>query len=247
MITTAIALLTIIQGPQRDSSNPDKTTAAQIMSKVFSRYADAQTAVGTVKMTQTALDVTLNIDTELQFDRPGKIYLHQTRNGTHARQWLLTSNGKVFSYDRPDEKLGRDRYQEWVNQNGVEQKIGDLYMASEHSLGELNAILDVAISQPGRLKLLMRQWATLTYKGRVTLNGDLVQKITGEYRENPNGPANGQFEIYVSEAGDFLRYVVYQRFVFPNQTKEPIDVKTVWDSSIKLGVKTDENLYRVVQ
>lgn len=87
MITTAIALLTIIQGPQRDSSNPDKTTAAQIMSKVFSRYADAQTAVGTVKMTQTALDVTLNIDTELQFDRPGKIYLHQTRNGTHARQW----------------------------------------------------------------------------------------------------------------------------------------------------------------
>jgi len=245
MITTAIALLVTIQAPQQDGVVPQKTGAAQIMSKVFGRYASAQSISGTIKMAQSAKNVTVNILSELQYDRPSKIYLHQTRDGSKPRQWLLVSDGKLFAYDRPEGVLGRDRFPENVTQNGIEQKISDIYVASALSLGDMNAMLDVAICHPNRLNILRSQWATLSYQGRVTLNGDLVHKISGQYRENPTAPVSGQYEIYVNEDGDFLRYIVNERFMFPGQSKEPVDVKTVWDSTLKVGAKTDPALYRV--
>jgi len=246
MITTAIALLLSLHVPQQDASEPTKLSASQIMSRVFSRYAAAQSAVGSIKMTQSAQNVSINIETELQFDRPSKLYLHQSRNGSRPGQWLVCSDGKEFSYDRPEGGFGKPRYVELVTQGGVEQKIGDFYMAAEKSLGEMNAMLDIAISQPSRLRRLMAQWATLTYQGKVALNGVDVQKITGEYRDDPKLAPSGKFEIYVNDAGDFVRYVVNERFMFPSRSKEPIDITTVWDSNIKLGAKTEPALYRVI-
>jgi len=249
MITTAIALLITIQAPQQDSTNPTKLSASQIMSKVFSRYASAQTISGTVKMSQTARDVTVHINTELQYERPGKIYIHQARDGSHPQQWLLTSDGREFSYDRPEGAFGRDRFVEWVSQNGVDQKIQDLYMAAEKSLGEQNAVLDIAVSQPNRLKLLLKQWATLSYDGRVTVNGDQVHKITGQYRENVDLPPAGTYEIDVSENYDLVRYITDERRVFsvPKQGAVELNLHTEWDSNLQVGAKVQPNLFRVVK
>ncbi len=247
MITLSIALLLTLQSAQQEATVPVKESASQILSKVFSRYAGAQSISGNIKMSQTARGVTLSINTDLQYDRPSRIYLHQIRYGNNPKEWLLVSDGKSFSYNKPnDRSFGRDRYSELVTQNGVDQKISELYMASEQSLGELNAILDVAICQPSRLNRLKAQWATIKYQGRVTLNGALVKKISGQYRDDPNAPANGEFGIYVTEEGDFVRYETTQRFVFPTISNQPVDVKTTWDSTLKVGEKTNPSLYKVI-
>ncbi|MDR3688474.1 MAG: hypothetical protein P4L46_03785 [Fimbriimonas sp.] len=246
MIATVLALTIALHGPGQDTTAPAKESASQILTKAFGHYASAQTAAGTIKMTQTALGVSLSIETDLQFDRPSKLFLRQSRTGARPHQWLVTSDGVRFSYDRPEGELGKDRYVEFVTQGGITQKISDYYIAAAKSLGEQSAMLDVALSEPGRLRRLKSQWASLAYQGRVNIDGQLVHKITGLYREDGSAAASGRFEIYVTEDGDFVRYVVAQRFVFPSKSKDPIDVNTQWDSTIKVGAKTDPSLYQVV-
>jgi len=249
MITTVIAMLIAVQGQQQDTNSAPQTSAAQIMTKAFAHYSSAQSLSGTVNMAQSAKGVTVTIDSDLQFDRPSKIYLHQTRSGSRARQWLLTSDGSLFSYDKPENNrdFGHTRYTEYVTQHNKAQTIGDMYVASEYSLGDMNPILDVAIADVHRLKRLQDQWVSLAYAGKQNIGGQQVEKITGQYRENARSLASGEFEAYVNGAGDFVRYVLYQKISVPGASNEIIDVTTIWNSSLKVGVQTNPSYYKVVQ
>ncbi len=245
-MTLAIAVLTLNLVTLQEPTGTPKTSASQVLSKVLTHYAEAQSVSGSIKMTQSAQGVTINIVSDLQYERPSKIYLRQERLGSKAATWLLTSDGKIFSYDNPERILGGPRHRELVSQNGNDQKISDLYMAAEFSLGDLNPILDIAISHPSRLKRLKSQWATLKYQGQVKIGDVQVQKIAGDYREDATKAAAGTFEIYVNDAGDVVRYVTTQRFIFPSVSKEPVEVVTTWDSTVKVSGTINPALFKVV-
>jgi len=252
MLTTAIALLIVVQGRQQDSNGGDKLSAAQLVGRVFEKYSKADSVAGSIKCTQTAQNATVITQTDLQFDRPGKIYLYQTRTGSKGRQWLLVSDGKIFSYDRPatggDIEFGKLRRTEAVTQHDFTQKIQDLYMAAEHSLGDLNAMLDVAISSNSRLSRLKGQWATLGYKGKIKAeDGRTLQVVGGNWRDSENVPSTGQYLMYFTEDSEFVKYETSQSFAFPTVSKEPVIVHTVWESTLKIGAKTDPALYKVIQ
>ncbi len=258
MLTTAIALLMAAQAPQ--TTGGDTLSASQILTKMFARYASAQSVSGNIKMVQTitgdpkvmqtAKNGTIEADSQLQFDRPTKIFLHQTRSGTKGGEWYLTSDGKEFSYDRPNQTgdiiYGRRRYVELVTQHGVNLTIANFLGAASHSLGDINPMIEAAIADPDRLKRLVAQWASLEYRGRFSVNGQMVQGMSGQYRDSPTAPINGNFEAYVSDAGDFVRFVLIQKFSYPKVSPEPFEVKTTWNSDIALNVKTDPGLYKVI-
>jgi len=247
MITVAIAFLVGLQGTT--PVQPATTSASEILSRMFAHYAEAQSLVGTIKMTQSANGASIHTETNIQFDRPSLIYLHQMRDGSQAHEWYLTSDGKTFSFDPPDNRnpiYGRKRPVEYVGQHNTNLTLPDFLSAASHSLGDLNPMIKVAIGSKPWLQNLTSQWASIVYRGRVTVNGQMVQAISGQYREHTGLPVSGDFEAYVADNGDFVRYVLKQRLMFPQVSKEAIDVSTTWDADLKLGAKTDRSLYKVV-
>jgi len=251
VITAAIALLIGIQGSQQASGDQAKLSPSQILSKMFAHYAEAKSAVGTIKMTQTAVNTSVHITTDLQFERPSLIFLRQVRDGSLPHQWYLTSDGKEFSYDHPSNRdpglYGKRRMVEYVTQHSQSLTVSDFLNAATYSLGDMNPMIISAIGSKEALKKLIGQWATLNYEGRITVDGQIAQRIVGQYRETSIGPIAGQFEADISETGDFMKYVLRQRMMFPKLDKEAIEVTTTWESSLKVDATTDKALYKVVQ
>ncbi len=106
-----------------------KADAGVLISKAFARYDAAQTVSGTIRLIQEAKGISVQIDTELQYERPSKIYLRQVKGGSDPQQSLLVSDGIKFSFDKPLEALGPARFTEDVTQKGRQQSVGDLYAA----------------------------------------------------------------------------------------------------------------------
>ena len=250
MITTVIALLVGLRAPQQDSSDVSKQSASQIMSKMFGHYAQAKSVVGTIKMTQVAHGATIHTDTEMQFDRPALIFLHQVRDGSQRHEWYLTSDGKEFSYDPPENRnpllYGHRRMVEYVTQHSTTLGLPDFLAAASRSLGDVNPMIESSIAQKDRLKRLIGQWATLVYRGKVTVDGQTVDAISGQYREKLGDPITGQFEAYISDSGDFVKYVLKQRLEFPQISKDPIEITTTWESGLKVDAQTNKSLYKVI-
>jgi hypothetical protein len=248
MTALALAVFFVIPAAHQEVAPQPKVSASQIMSKMFAHYADAKSAVGTVKMAQTADGVTVHTNTDLQFERPNLIFLHQARDGSRARQWFLTSDGREFSYDRPEDQVyGPDRFVEYVTQHNVTLTISEYLLASMKSMGDINPMLESAIASREWLKRLTGQWASLTYRGRSTVNGQEVDWISGKFRETAFAKASGEFEAFITDSGDFVRYVLHQQVTFKRLRKEPINITTIWDADIKLNVKTDPSLYKVLK
>lgn len=252
MISIAIAMLIGIQAQQPDSTGTAKQDAAAILGRMFQHYADAKTLKGKILMTQTANGVSVHVDTELQYDRPSMLYLWQRRDGGEAGHWLITSDGKEFSYDPPNGQnaklYGSRRHVEYVSQHNDSQNLGDLVEAAGRSLGDPNPILESAIAAKVRLKRLLAQWATLKFAGRESVNGKEVMVIKGDYRDDSNSPVAGEFEADVTDSGDFVRYILHQKIELKLKEVDsgPIDVTTEWDADLKVGSETDPKLYRVV-
>jgi len=243
----ALAFITLATTQGQAQVSQEKPTASQLLTKVLSRYSTATSVSGNIVMTQSAQGQTINVVTKLQYERPGKIFLAQQKNGKNPDAWLLVSDGETFSYNDPNDATHVKRNTEYRIQNGIEQKVADLYMAAERSLGDLNPILDIAISQPVRLQRLKEQWATLNVEGTAKVNGIAVQRVTGLLRVDAKTPAAGTFEIDVTDEGDIVRYGTSQKYSFPDISKEVIEVTTIWDSNLKVGGKIDPALYKVIR
>jgi hypothetical protein len=248
MMTLAIAVLMAIQAPQQDSTTQPKPSPSRIMSKMFAHYAGARSAVGTIKMVQTAKGYTVHTETDMQFDRPSLIFIHQVRDGVKGREWFLTSDGKEFSYDRPEDELyGHSRYVEYVTQHSTALTLGDFLLASVLSLGDVNAMIESAVASNEFLKRLSGQWASLVYRGRTTVDGQEVQAVTGQYRDNALSKITGEFEAYINDAGDFVKYVVHQHLRLGKTSGDMVDVDTTWTSNLKIDVPTNPKLYKVIR
>src|SRR4051794_29195289 len=77
MLTGLIALAALAHG-QGQVPNPQKPlTANELISKMLKLYADAKTVSGTILMTQSAVGKQVQFQTQLQIERPSKIFLFQ--------------------------------------------------------------------------------------------------------------------------------------------------------------------------
>ena len=129
--------------------------SSEVISKVLAKYAEAKTGVGEFVMTQTTQGKKVSIKSELQFERPSKIFLHQSSETVAPNDWLLISDGINFGYDAPGNQARKRLFEpvavvESATGNKKVLKVHSLYLASKRSLGDnLNPFIEFATQSAG--------------------------------------------------------------------------------------------------
>lgn len=156
-------------------------SSGEIIAKTLEKYAGTKSGIGEFTMNQTAGSKKVSVKTELQFERPSKIYLHQTSANIAPGDWLLVSDGANFGYDVPGNPSGPRRrlfeqvaVAESATGNKKILKIHSIYMAAKRSLGDnLNPFVEMATATAGDTQSLKGFMTRLTKIGTPT-NKDLA-------------------------------------------------------------------------
>ncbi len=227
-----------------------RPTASALVSKALAHYAGAQSMVGTIRFTQTAQSKSVVVETKLQFERPSKLYIRQELIANERMLWLVVSNGMEFSYNTPENLPGASnlpRLVEAVSQNGLTLDVQKIYKAAASSIGDRSAALDIAIGHPEDLKSLTFQWATLESRGRVRVGGEELDLVAGRWRPYGTAPASGQYEMYITPAGELRRYVVLESVSPQGANGAVFEIRSVWDVQLKVGATVDQSLFKVIR
>ncbi len=224
---------------------------------MLAKYAGARTIAGVVSFVQSAEGRTVKSRTRLQYEKPSKIFLQQVYEGAQRQdgqdrfEFLLVSDGKTFTYDKPAGTHGRPRFVELVKQHDVEQTIQDMYTAERMTLVDRSPLLDVAIGRNQDLRELMGQWANMKVHSIAKLKDRDIEAtaIIGSYREDSDSPVSGTFEAYITKDYELVRYVtkytISRHLISTERIEKPVEVQTTWDSTLKVNAVLDHALFHV--
>lgn len=244
-MTTILAIaVAMAPGFAAPAAQGDGASAASILTKMFARYGDAKTLKGTIVLTQSIGNQGGQLKTDIQFEYPSKLYLRQEKEFVKKETWLVTSDGKHFSYAAP---YGPGKGQRLIEPirlaTGTTLTVRDIYAAVTASIGDRSAPLDLAISRKEDLNYLRGQWASLTLDGAKDLNGEEVYAISGNWREYQTAPVSGRFQIFVSKEGDLKRYAIEESVKLDNSYR----VVSVWEVNLKINGEVDDKLFKLVK
>lgn len=219
-------------------------SASDVVSKMISRYHDAQTLKGTTKTTIELGNEKLVVNSVIQIQRPGKMYLRQDVPSQNA-SFVVTSDGKEFSYQKPIDTASTDRNPKsrLVEDFMPKMGLGDIYRAAAQSLAERSAVLDLLISDIRDLRALRDQWATIELTGKVDLKGTEVYRIVGKWRLNKQSEVSANFGLFVTPEGDLKKYVIDQ---FPTADVDGTVTRS-FEVDIQLGADLDPKLFAVLK
>jgi hypothetical protein len=263
-IVALCAVLASAQGqaPQQSwspsaSAQAAAPSASALVSKMFALYAGAHSLQGTIRMTQSVPGTTVTLDTTLAFEAPSKLFIRQMLNSSsNPRQWLVTSDGQLFTYDYPDKErfaavAPRGRLLEAVvPSRGHVLDYREIYRAAALSLGDRSVPLDLAIAGSDELQAIRDQIATVQVTGKQKLGDENLNVVAGDWREYGNAPASGTFQMLITDDGQLRRYSRKEMLAMnlPNGLNvEPKPVTTVWDVRLELNPKIDPVTFSVVK
>lgn len=225
---------------------PAEPSPSKLVSAMLAKYAAAKTIVGTIKLTQTAGKESGSILTTFQFEKPAKLTIRQVQEKSPPRVWLVTSDGKHFSYPAPDADIyPNSRLVENIAKDTGAMGLAEIYHASAMGLGDRSAPLDIAIGSKEDLKFIAGQWATLALGGKTKLGEIECQKIKGTWREVAGGAPMGRYELWLDAENNMKRYVVEQS-VKLDPAQPAIRIVSVWDINLKIDGTPDQDLFKVV-
>lgn len=249
MLTQFIALLSVCTCP-----NQDAPTAKVLIEKMLARYHAAKTLTGQVKLTVSAEGGSATLNTTIQYERPNKLYLFQqkssgTPDAESPSKWLVTSDGRIFSYNVPNEKFlaapGVRLVEPVSNPRAkIEHTIATIYGAAGKSLGDRSTPLDIAIGGRGDLVYRIGQWATREVIGTKEIGGKTVYLVGGQYRPYAGSEVIGKYQMALTPDGDLLQYVDEQ--VVGVEGRNPVKVHSQWDVQFTVDGKVDPALFKVI-
>lgn len=219
-------------------------SAAALISNMFGKYVGAKTLEGTIALTQSARGVAVKTTTALAYERPSRIVLVQRQGGTSPKSSQIVSNGEKFVYSRPDQLITQNDFLgELVkpDERRPAQTVGDLYTIVASGLPDRSPILDIMVARREDLEFVKNQFRSFSYAGRAQLGTVNVHVIKGKWKENQMLEAGvGDFELYISDEGDLVRYVLKQIYAVPGAIQngrripagDPIEVVSTWDASV---------------
>ncbi len=238
MSVTALCLALLSQ-----DAAPALPTATDVMSRLFARYHGAKTVVGTAVSTITVGDTVITIATDLQVERPNKVYIRQTVR-EDGRVFLLVGDGKTFSYGKPvgTEAIDADRSSRLIETHFPYMTLGDVYRAAARSLAERSIVLDLAVADTRDMALLRDQWATIDLTGTVEQGGETLYRIVGQWRPNAVEPVSANFGLFVTKDGDLRRYVIEQ---LPGAGA--LSASRQWSVDLQIDAPVKPELFTVVR
>lgn len=226
----------------------ESPSPAKLLGTMFSRYYSAKSLVGTIVLTQTVGSESGRIDSELQFERPNKLFIKQQMRTASGTIWIVTCDGKHFSYNKPRDTNSisistGNRLVESIQTKEGKLDLGGVYAATTKSLGDRSAPLDIAISRKEDLAFLKLQWATLRNSGSTTIDGTTYWKVDGDWREYGEARVSGTFAMLVSEAGDLKSYAIRESLVVNGQT---VPMLSHWEVQLSVDATPNQALFKVV-
>jgi hypothetical protein len=258
MVTTLAAFVAFAAAPQSD--------AAALASKMLKYYYGAETMTGTIVYTAYAGGGQAQMTTALQFERPSKLYIRQAKGGSVPEVWMITSDGKFFSYDAPANLMGSqpgsqigapgmrherliDSVVTWdsARRAYTSNTVREIYAVGAANLGDRSIPLDVAIGRPEDLKHDSLEWVDPVLGGKKQVNGVEVNVITGKWRPYGDAQVAGDFELDVTDAGQLIRYGVQRMIGDPDRQLAAQKLVEVWDVNLVMNGKPDPALFKVVK
>jgi outer membrane lipoprotein-sorting protein len=224
---------------------PDTPNGSQLVSLMLRRYNEANTVSGTVQLVQRAQNQSITVQTELQYERPSKIYIKQVQTGANARQALIVSDGVRFAYDRPEGVLGRERFVEPVKQGNSVMTVAEMYNAAQYSLVSKSPALDMIIARVDDLRTLRSQWGSINLRDERKVNGVTVYTVVASKRSVPNAAPSGSMEMHITEAGDLVRYVEKEMIMIPRATREPFPVQSIYTINVQVNGPVNASYFAV--
>lgn len=236
-------------------------SAADLVGRMLRHYDGGSSLTGTIRMVQSVQNVSIGIETYVQWEKPSKLFIRQDRKNSEARSFFVTSDGTNFSYDLPEERIGvpGERLIEQVTQAGRQLTYREIYAVASRSLADRSAPLDIAIARTDDLKYIRNQWASLETLDREVPDG--IKAVGGSWRLYAGTPASGTYEMWIEESTGSLKRYIHRETFQPDattldgkfKTKKlnlnvgPITITTVWDVDLKVGGMPDSALFKVIK
>lgn len=240
IVQTLLTAVLVTAGGQQASS------PAQIISKMLARYAEAKTLTGTVVLTQAMGQQSGQLRSDLQIERPHKLFIRQVKSTNPKDVRIITADGNYMSYNPPQlpwDDPGK-RLVESMKPNRSQLTLMDAYSAGTGGLLDRNATLDIVVGRRADLEYLRGTWATLEYAGTTEAESEKVHVIAGSWREYGNAAVTGRFLMWVTDSHDLRRYVVVENLLVGGQMQR---VESRWDVDIQVNAKVDDKLFKLVR
>jgi len=236
MLTSAILAVALL------SPQGEPVTAKSIIEKMLQRYAGASSLNGTITLTQSAQNVKIVTQTSVAFEKPSKILILQKQGGSAPRSSILVSNGEKFFFTKPEQLISRNDYLgELVKPDSrPAQTVGDLYAIAAAGLPDRSPVLDLVIARREDMAYCISQLRTREYAGKTQLGTLSLHLVKGKWKQNELIESNtGDYELYISDSGDLVRYVLRQTFGVPGADGKPtgqtVEVVNTWDTSVAVN------------
>jgi hypothetical protein len=265
---TALSIALMLAGQQAPAMK-----SGEIISKCLAKYAEANTGIGEFVMSQTAAGKKISIKTDLQFERPSKVFIHQFSDNVEPNDWLVVSDGNQFGYDVPGNRNGvaRRRLFEPVlsppGPNGDRRilKIHNIYMASKRSLGDVpNPFLEFITQGSGENVSLKGYLARLKKvdpepKEKEGADGTPVYSISGQmWFGDPLKDADGKvtdqyeslgrYEMQISKSFDLVSMKTIENMAITDKSNNlptQINIVTTWTGKVQLNQKPADAIFKV--
>ncbi len=237
--------LSLINAPRQDLPSP-----AALITKMFDTYYYAQTISGKIHYTISAPVGSATLDTDVQIERPGKLYIRQFKPTGDKKVWIVTADGTSVSYGAPRDTPVPDnmRLQEKVGPMYPLKDLRDAYAAASSSIEDRSVPLDVAVGKTTDLDHIRYQFKSLKNEGKTQVDGKTAYVIGGDWKEYGDAPVSGKFQMVVSETGELYRYVV-RRVLAVSEAKNvpPQPITQTWDVNLTVNGPVNEDLFTIVK
>jgi hypothetical protein len=234
------------------SAHAQAPTSKALIEKMLGRYYTANSLVGKVRLTVAAENATATLDTELQYEKPAKVYIHQQKNvadpdPTRPTSWLVTSDGVKFTYDAPNLTNGqkRTRLREDVldPRTGKPNDVKMIYAVVRPTLGDFSMPLDIAFAHPANLNYRRGQWINHSVTGTTEIRGKMAYLVAGAYRISQGEPESGKYQMAITADGDLLQYV--ERIVVGVNGKN-VEIVSQWDVDLTVNGTVNAALFKLI-
>lgn len=231
-------------GPQQAPVKP-----SELVAKMLARYATAPTLKGEILYTQSAAGKSLTGRTEVQYQRPSKIFVNQKVESADLVASRIVSNGSRFLYSLPANlasgDMAADPHQVLVEPVQQEQTltIAEIYGVGASSLTPRPVPLDIAVGRKQDLMLFKSQIATLQDLGPATVDGQAVRLIGGDWRAYADAPVSAKYQMAITDQGDLVRYVQRELIADPRPNMAPIEVVSTWIARFDLSTPPDPKVF----
>ena len=264
---TALTLALMIAGHQGSGLKSN-----EIIQKCLAKYAEANSGMGEFLMTQSASGKKITIKTELQFERPSKMYLHQSSESVAPNDWLVVSDGVKFGYDVPGGR-SNDRHRLFEQVAGTPAvtgekkvlKIHSIYLAAKRSLGDVpNPFLEFITQTVGENQSLKGFLARLRKieqepKEKELADGSTGYSISGsmwfgeQQRDADGKPIDqfdsvGRYEMQISKDFDLVSMKTIETMSITDKSSNlptQINIVTTWTGKMQLNQSPGDAIFKV--